>query len=102
MARSWWQPWKWFRSQHPRPVLRVIVYTRANCHLCDQAAEFLNSQQRRQEFEVEWIDVDQDDELRSFHGDWVPVIEINGKVRFRGSINPVLWERMMKAMARER
>jgi hypothetical protein len=99
MARKWWQPWTWFQQQHSGPGLRVVVYTRANCHLCEEAAEFFRREQSRGRFEVEWIDVDQNEDLKALHGDWVPVVEINGKVRFRGGINPILWDRMMRALA---
>jgi glutaredoxin len=78
----------------------VIVYTRAECPLCAEAAEFLCRQQAHHGFEVQWINVDENAELRAAHGDWVPVIEIDGQVRFRGKINPVLWERLILAIGK--
>ena len=41
-----------------------------------------------------------DAELRALHGDWVPVVTVDGKVRFRGGVNPRLLERLLRAEAR--
>jgi glutaredoxin len=97
MARTWWLPWTW---QQPRRLsdVRVVVYTRQNCHLCEEAAAFLQREQDRLGFQLQWIDVDQNEELRALHGDWVPVVAVNGQVRFRGRINEVLWQRLMKGL----
>jgi len=99
MARIWWKPWTWFQNRRLDGV-RVVVYTRQHCPLCDEAAELLRREQARLGFQLEWIDVDEDEGLKALHGDWVPVVEINGQVRFRGRINLVLWQRLMKARAR--
>jgi hypothetical protein len=31
----------------------------------------------------------------------VPVVEVEGKVRFRGHVNPVLWRRLIHSLTRE-
>src|SRR5262249_29421834 len=98
MARTWWKPWTWFRPCR-LDSMRVVVYTRQDCHLCDEAADFLRREQARLGFQLQWIDVDEDEGLKALHGDWVPVVEINGQVRFRGRINPVLWQRLLKGQA---
>jgi hypothetical protein len=51
---------------------------------------------------VELTDVDSSPELVAQHGDWVPVVVVNGKVRFRGTVNPVLLERLLRAESRRR
>jgi hypothetical protein len=43
------------------------------------------------------VDVDDDPELAREHGNHVPVVQINGRVRFRGAINPVLFQRLVAA-----
>ena len=75
---------------------RVVVYTRADCPLCDKAAAFLVAEQRRLGFSLTWVDIATDPQLTARHGEWIPVVEVNGVVRFRGQINPVLWRRMMR------
>jgi hypothetical protein len=41
-------------------------------------------------------DVDDDPELASQYGESVPVVTVNGKIRFRGRVNPVLLERLFR------
>ena len=91
MPGHWWQFWCRTRVQP-----RVVVYTRANCPLCDEAAEFLDEEQRKHGFQLEYRDIANDAELTRQHGDSIPVVEVNGLVRFRGRINPVLWKRLMR------
>ena len=81
------------RKQAP---MRVVVYTRSNCPLCDKAAAFLESERRRLGFAMEWVDIAADPVLTARYGEWIPVVEVNGTVRFRGQINPVLWRRLMR------
>ncbi len=48
-------------------------------------------------FALEVVDIDTNPELVAAHGNWVPVIAINGVVRFRGRINEVLFTRVLDA-----
>lgn len=100
MPSLWRRLWPWPRREQRAPELRVVVYTRARCPLCDKAAAFLDAERRRLGFRVEYIDIDSDAALRERYTDWVPVVEVNGQVRFRGRINPVLWARLMTAICR--
>ena len=42
------------------------------------------------------MDVDADPALAKQYGECVPVVTIDGKVRFRGRVNAVLLERMLR------
>ena len=70
---------------------KTIVYTRTNCHLCDDALEIL----KQHGLSPELIDIDDDPQLQSAHTDWVPVVEIDGTIRFRGRVNPTLLRRIL-------
>jgi hypothetical protein len=72
------------------------MYTRAGCHLCEGVADQLR-RAGPYAFRLEVIDVDGDPALRDRYGDWVPVVAVNGKVRFRGAVNPVLLDRLLRA-----
>lgn len=77
-----------------RPELyapKVVVYTRQGCHLCDDAIEFV------QKFvsDVTLVDIDQQEELVEKFNTCVPVVEIDGKIRFRGRVHPRLFRRLM-------
>jgi glutaredoxin len=70
--------------------LRVVLYTRSRCHLCDDARQIL------EEHGVTpvSVDIDADPALRERFDACVPVVEIDGKVRFRGRIDRVLLRRL--------
>lgn len=57
----------------------VTVYSRKGCHLCDDAYTTLQSMQAELNFEIEVIDIDQNQELVNLYSDQVPVIHIDGQ-----------------------
>lgn len=77
----------------------VVLYTRAGCHLCDDAALVL----REHGLTPRSVDVDADPALRERYNECVPVVKIDGKERFRGRVDPVLLRRLLTAQrARDR
>ena len=89
---SWWR-------RRPLKQLSIIMYTRQGCHLCESAWQELQQYQRRSGFNLETVDIAADPALVQEYGDLVPVVAVNGKVRFRGVINRVLLERLLRAEA---
>ena len=79
-----------FRFSH------LVLYTRTGCHLCDEAQALLN---RYSAFlpPIEAVDIDGDPELIGRFSTCVPVVELDGKVRFRGRVNEVLLRRLIAA-----
>jgi glutaredoxin len=71
--------------------VNVVIYTRAGCHLCEEAYEMLR------EFGITptLIDVDVDPELHERFDTCVPVVEIDGRIRFRGRVEPTLLRRIV-------
>jgi len=69
----------------------VVLYTRAGCCLCDDAKALLVRHGMRPRL----VDIDQDPVLREQFTNCVPVVEIDGQVRFRGRINEVLLKRLL-------
>jgi glutaredoxin len=89
----------WLRLGRKKPCLadwRIVMYTRQGCHLCETAWGLLADEQRRHGFALEKVDVDTDPALAAEHGLHVPVVAVNGKVRFRGVVNPVLLRRLLE------
>jgi glutaredoxin len=84
----------------PRPIPAVTVYTRAGCGCCKTAIALLEDRRRDHPFALELVDVDGDPALVAEHGDWVPVVAVGGKVRFRGKVEPVLLDRLLHAFGR--
>ncbi|MEX2175464.1 MAG: glutaredoxin family protein [Pirellulaceae bacterium] len=73
------------------PAPSVILYTRAGCHLCDDARALLE----RHGLAPDSVDIDADPRLRERYNECVPVVVIDGKERFRGSVNEVLLKRIL-------
>jgi glutaredoxin len=71
--------------------LNVVLYTRDGCHLCEEAQEVLS------EFGMSptIVDIDADENLRVRFNTCVPVIEIDGQIRFRGRVEPRLLKRIV-------
>lgn len=90
---SWWHR----RASVPLDHLHFMLYTRQGCHLCEHAYRQLQAAQRRNHFHLETVDVDTLPELAARYGSLVPVVVVNGKLRFRGSVNPVLLDRLLGA-----
>lgn len=71
----------------------ATLYTRAGCHLCDDARAVLENHG----VGVQAVDIDADPALREQFNTCVPVVVIDGKVRFRGRVDPVLLRRLLVA-----
>jgi hypothetical protein len=54
-------------------------------------------EQRRYHYRLEVVNVDSQEELAVQFGNQVPVVTVNGQIRFRGGINPVLLTRLLRA-----
>ncbi len=101
----WSSLFNWCSSsaRYPRfAQVNVVLYTRAGCHLCEDVWRFLAQEQQRLGFQLASVDVDASPDLTARYGLQVPVVTVNGKERFRGTINPALWERLLLAEVRRR
>ena len=81
--------------------LTFTVYSRAGCGCCDKAMKVLKEAQRRFGFIIDEVDIDHDPELLAKFSSEVPVVTVNGKVRFRGVVNPALLERLLVAESQQ-
>jgi len=64
-------------------ILRVIIYSRPGCHLCEEAKKVIEASGYREEYTLEEINIESDPGLlRQYRYD-IPVITINGKEAFR-------------------
>ena len=57
---------------------KVVVYSRVNCHLCEEAEKNVREVLVEIPFDLEVIHIDQDQELGRLYGEEVPVTLING------------------------
>jgi len=90
--------WLWKRKKLEH--LHIVLYTRDGCCLCDAAADLLAAERQRHGFQLARIDIADDPDLNARYGQWIPVITVNGKERFRGIVNPVLLRRLLRGEER--
>ncbi len=63
----------------------VTVYSRENCHLCEEALETVRrvAADVRRPVDVETVDVDADPDLREEYGERVPYMLVDGRPAFK-------------------
>jgi glutaredoxin len=66
-------------------MIRVIVYTKEGCHLCENVISVLRSLSSEQRFDFSTQDITSSPELFERYKHVIPVVEIDGKVRLGGS-----------------
>jgi len=76
---------------------RVLMYSRARCHLCDEARAAIMSVRDRVAFDFEEVDIDSSDELVAQYGIRIPVILIDGEEFAEYRIDPNSLERQLSA-----
>lgn len=69
--------------------IRITIYTRTDCHLCDQARRVVDASVRRLGLPVviQEVDIDSDRELVRRYSNDVPVIAIDGEEAFQHSVD---------------
>jgi hypothetical protein len=72
----------------------TILYVGQGCHLCEEAAEILDLYLRWLP-KAETIDIQSEPKLTERFCTCIPVVEFDGKVRFRGRINETLLRRLI-------
>ena len=68
--------------------MRVVIYTRPGCHLCDVAREVIAAERSRRTFEFDEIDISLDDSLEKEFGIRIPVVAVDGEERFEVEVDP--------------
>ena len=76
------------------------MYTRAGCHLCEEAKRVIEEARGRADFDYQEVDIDGDEDLRRRYNDEVPVIAINGAKAFKYRVEAK--ELLKKLAARNR
>ena len=63
----------------------VTIYSREQCHLCDEAVETVERVAATVEatVEIEEVDVDDDPELAAEYGERVPYVFVDGRPAFK-------------------
>lgn len=67
-------------------MIEVTLYTRQDCHLCEQTLQDLESLQEVVPHQVQVVDIDQDEKLQKKYGHEIPVV-VAGPYTLRAPIN---------------
>jgi glutaredoxin len=66
----------------------VIIYSRPGCHLCDEAKAAIFSAGCSEQFTLEEVNIESDEELLRKYKYDIPVIAINGVESFIHRVDP--------------
>jgi len=81
--------------------VRVTLYTRAGCPLCDEMKAELSRARPVHAFELVEVDIAADPALLERHGRSIPVLEIEGRAAFKGHLTAAEFERKPARRVRE-
>lgn len=85
----------WNPGPPGRRFRRLIVYTRPDCHLCDDAKAILANYLDYLP-DIEEINIDTRAELQEQFGTSIPVVQIDDQIRFRGRVDEILLRRLIE------
>lgn len=67
--------------------MKVVLYSRPGCHLCDDAHVVLQRVQRQIPFELQAVDIATDLKLLAQYRHDIPVVTIDGQEAFRHRVD---------------
>ena len=80
--------------------IRIEIYTRPGCHLCDEAKEVIERVGRRIPFALAVINIEKDSELEKLYGEQIPVVFINGNKAFKYHVDEAELEKKAKKLCK--
>ena len=78
--------------------IRIEIYSRPGCHLCDEAKKVIERVGRRFPFVLSVINIETDPELEKLYGEQIPVVFINGNKAFKYHVDEAELERKAKKL----
>ncbi len=85
---------------HGFAPVKVILYSKPGCHLCDEMKQVLEKARRGIEVAVEEIDISSDRQLVEKYGEEIPVLFISGRKAFKCQVSEKdLRRRLQRAVA---
>ena len=78
--------------------IRIEIYSRPGCHLCDEAKEVIERVGRRFPFALSVVNIETDPELEKLYGEQIPVVFINGSKAFKYRVDEAELEKKAKRL----
>jgi len=79
--------------------IRVIMYAKPGCHLCEEAERVLATVDCADLFDLEIINIERDEDLRRRYGERIPVILIEGVEAFQYRVDPRAFCRLVRRLS---
>lgn len=80
-------------------MMKVLLYKKENCHLCDEAEEILGRLKKEKRFFLEKILLEENTDLFDRFGNKVPVVFINDKLVFEFKLDEEAFLRKLSELA---
>jgi glutaredoxin len=74
----------------------ILIYSRKQCHLCDEAKAVVEPIARARGLGVEIVDVDSDPKLTELYGLEVPVVFVGGRKAFKYRVDAKKLESLLE------
>lgn len=75
----------------------VVLYTRKECGLCDEAAAMLRRLSRDLRFTLTTVDIDEDPQALTDYNDVIPVIAVGGRIVSQAPVDEVALREALSA-----
>jgi len=79
--------------------VRVVMYVKPGCHLCEEAERVLASVECADLFDLEIVNIERDEELSRRYGEHIPVIFIGGIKAFTYRVDPKEFCRQVRRLS---
>lgn len=79
-------------------MIRLVLYSKPNCHLCDVMKDELMKFKSNYEIDVSEISIENDEELSGKYGEKIPVLMYDGRMIFKYRMDNVKFERFCKSL----
>ena len=77
-------------------VTRVVLYGKADCHLCDEMKTVVDEVRREMFFALEVVDIASDPALAATYGLEIPVLVIDGRKAFKYRVDAAALRRRLE------
>ena len=77
--------------------MKVTLYSKKHCHLCEEAHEVLERIAARYDFEIEEVDIESNPGLYEKYKNEIPVIFLEGKKLFKFKVDEKQLIRALKS-----
>ena len=78
--------------------IRVEIYSRPGCHLCDEAKEVIDRAASRHQLDVRVLNVEDNPEWEAQYGTEIPVVFIEGRKAFKYHVDATQLERKLREL----